>query len=827
MSYDCFISYASADNKLAEELHRRLIAEGFTVWFDKVRLQPGFNWHREIEQGCENSRVLLPVLTPRWKASDWTKFETYGAEAVIPLIFEGAWDHVATPPLEQFQAERFDLASMESEEWGRLFMYIRRILAQPPPLKSVRVIHFHHLPNDYFMGREKELLRIHEELHCNPHTTATHGRVRVIAAMGGAGKTTLARHYAEKFWRCYPQMFWVDCRLGLEPEFAQIHDLLFPESIDLHYRDSDKAVRAFQELQNNATRLLILDNADDEQSITKWIPKTGGCHTLITSQFAAWSAAVKTIHLYLLDRGPALQFLQNRVGREATGSELAACEAVAESLGYLPLAMEQAAAYIAEQGEGFGFADYSRLYQRASADLLAIGTPGGTDYPFPVMTTWLSAMAKLTPGARVILSLGAFLAPTPFPVELLVAAAGKVQAIASTMAGSPGETRSDPEMFIRSALNDIKRYSVASCDGRMFSMHALVQLVVRESLPVQDRALWWGRAVSLLIPHACGHGFRTQLQDSWKPILPHALALYTAWTHLKDVALSTELAEILRDCAYSQGNYEEALPFAQLVYREDLAEFGEASSRAELSLCWLGMVHEKRKDYAAAAEASRCARDWSVRRLGQNNPATLTHTQNLAHALEKLGQAKEAAVLYQSVLAANPKDVVALGNYAYMLQNVLDDYPRARTLYERALALIPGDIINLNNYAGLCLVLEDFFTAEKSSRAAWQIASRRKDRYAARTLFFRLALALMRSEDSRLLLGQLKTVLESGISPAPSENVAVMRYLSEKLSGNDYAFMAAVYDAMNDRSALDRLWAFPQWIAAPSVELENPWPESL
>ena len=53
------------------------------VWFDKARLAPGFNWHHEIEQGCENSRVILPVLTPRWKNSDWTKFETYGAEAVI------------------------------------------------------------------------------------------------------------------------------------------------------------------------------------------------------------------------------------------------------------------------------------------------------------------------------------------------------------------------------------------------------------------------------------------------------------------------------------------------------------------------------------------------------------------------------------------------------------------------------------------------------------------------------------------------------------------------------------------------------------------------
>ena len=85
-TYDAFISYASKDLAFAEEAHRRLIAAGFSIWFDKIRLKPSYDWHKEIESGCENSRVLLPVLTPRWKNSDWTKFETYGAESVIPLI---------------------------------------------------------------------------------------------------------------------------------------------------------------------------------------------------------------------------------------------------------------------------------------------------------------------------------------------------------------------------------------------------------------------------------------------------------------------------------------------------------------------------------------------------------------------------------------------------------------------------------------------------------------------------------------------------------------------------------------------------------------------
>src|SRR6266480_3051272 len=92
--YDAFISYASADLIFAAEAQRRLTAAGFHVWFDKTRLNLGCDWHKEIEAGCEASRVLLPVLTPRWQTSEWTKFETYGAEAVIPLLVEGKLDDV-------------------------------------------------------------------------------------------------------------------------------------------------------------------------------------------------------------------------------------------------------------------------------------------------------------------------------------------------------------------------------------------------------------------------------------------------------------------------------------------------------------------------------------------------------------------------------------------------------------------------------------------------------------------------------------------------------------------------------------------------------------
>jgi len=88
MGYDLFISYASQDLKFAEALHSRLTDAGFSVWFDKARLNPGCDWHKEIEAGCDAARVILPLLTPEWQRSEWTKYETYASPTVLPILAE-------------------------------------------------------------------------------------------------------------------------------------------------------------------------------------------------------------------------------------------------------------------------------------------------------------------------------------------------------------------------------------------------------------------------------------------------------------------------------------------------------------------------------------------------------------------------------------------------------------------------------------------------------------------------------------------------------------------------------------------------------------------
>ncbi|MCE5237626.1 TIR domain-containing protein, partial [bacterium] len=501
-----FISYKSEDRALAEDLYRHLTAAGFDVWFDVEALDRVALWHDLIEQACEHARIILPVLTPRWP-SQWTECETYGAEYVVPLVFEGEGraDQLVPAPIREWQA--LDLRGATDETWQQLFGRLRAALDQIPPQQRPRL---HDLPfaaNRYFVGREALLAELHEKLCQAPATVLTHSPAFVVEGQGGIGKTTLAREYAERFWRLYRDLLWVSAaNTELLPlEFARVAEKLgvaVGDDVDANAR------RALDELTRGPRRLLIMDNAHDEESIQDWLPKTGKCRTIITSRFTAWSAEVQTMHVHVLESGPAQDLLIRRSGVADSEANRAMADELAKELGYLPLALEQAAAYIHQQHGTLEH--YLEQYAQHRQRLLARRQPGATRYPDSVATTWQMSIEKLGPEAVSILRVLAFVAPDPLPRRVLRLA---------------GDILGDlDELAVDEALMELHRYSLIELqaeDGPL-TIHRLLQAVQEDGLEVGERQGWVEKALRVV-----ERAFPEADYSNWQvceALLPHALA---------------------------------------------------------------------------------------------------------------------------------------------------------------------------------------------------------------------------------------------------------------------------------------------------------------
>ena len=120
------------------------------------------------------------------------------------------------------------------------------------------------------------------------------------------------------------------------------------------------------------------------------------------------------------------RFLLERVAREghAAGNETSA-RSLAHALGYLPLALEQAAALIIELR--WGFAQYCEQLDAARSELLSQQREGATRYPDSVTTTWRITISRLGVLARLLLRIAAWFAQDEIPRSALCAFCGAPQ----------------------------------------------------------------------------------------------------------------------------------------------------------------------------------------------------------------------------------------------------------------------------------------------------------------------------------------------------------------------------------------------------------------
>ena len=238
------------------------------------------------------------------------------------------------------------------------------------------------------------------------------------------GKTQLAVEYAWKHLADYHSVLWVkaDSPEALDADLAALTTLLkLPEANEREQAIQRKGVLRW--LNEHEHWLVVADNADTDDAAnavsSRFAPNLRG-HVLITSRISGWPVNIQDLALDILLPDAATHYLLDRVTKRGhdAGDETAAGK-LAEELGYLPLALEQAAAFIMEVR--WSFAKYQEQIRELRPHILNDHREGGTHYPASVAKTWSITLGRLSSLSRALLCLAAWFAPEAIPRDLFLA----------------------------------------------------------------------------------------------------------------------------------------------------------------------------------------------------------------------------------------------------------------------------------------------------------------------------------------------------------------------------------------------------------------------
>jgi dephospho-CoA kinase len=86
---DVFISYSHDDRSVAEELTQKLESDGVAVWIDYKDASWGKPFPASIEEGLDQTRHIICLMSPSWTSSAWSRIERYSAMVDDPDGFLG------------------------------------------------------------------------------------------------------------------------------------------------------------------------------------------------------------------------------------------------------------------------------------------------------------------------------------------------------------------------------------------------------------------------------------------------------------------------------------------------------------------------------------------------------------------------------------------------------------------------------------------------------------------------------------------------------------------------------------------------------------------
>lgn len=547
---DFFISFNSADLAYAEAIDAALRNAGFTTFYHPRDLGSGGNIPIWMDHALDNSAQTLALYSPAYTSDKavYSKAERYASwwqdpggdkRKLIPVLLR---ETKFTPLMAMIS--RVEVLGMTPNEAAAhvLQRLKRREEAEPRDvwrrgLPLPKIFNVGYRPNPNFTGRFEALESLQQSLRAGSNAAIT-----AVAGMGGIGKTTLAAEYCHRFGGRYAGVWWVRA----EQEMTMLADLAalgqrlgLPPSGNV-----ENDARAVLEQLGCVTEpwLLVYDNAPNPDAVRQWLP-VGAVRAIITSRFTEFGELAPVTCVDQWPDAVTAEYLLARTERkDADGAAR-----LAKTLGGLPLAAEQAAAFLRPR-KGVSFDDYAKEIARLIKRKRDAGITG--EYPdtvYAAFVTSLETLQAMQAGdiALDLLRLCAFLSPDGVDLALVAAKSSEAVLPPAFAAAVADKFSCDDALAALTSLSLLRQEDGPV--GLVLIFHRLLLEVVRDWMGDDAGALWGSSAVQLvnrLLP------YRVTSPENWPlcaRLMPHVAPLEAHAPRAGDAGRA--LGRLLNQCS--------------------------------------------------------------------------------------------------------------------------------------------------------------------------------------------------------------------------------------------------------------------------------------
>jgi TIR domain/Tetratricopeptide repeat/AAA domain len=646
---DIYLSYVAEDRIWADWIAAVLALRGIQVVRPSTAAVAGGNTREDAERAAAAaSRTIIllsaaylnsPQALGVWDAMGTTDPAGTGRR-LIPI-------RVGESRLEQPFSER-SVVDLTRRDQRQATEELLRALGNPPKLagqlstpeprypRTIPPVWRVPTRNASFTGRNEVLEKLHDQLIGTSTAVvlpvALHG-------LGGVGKTQVAQEYAHRFMSDYDLVWWIPAeqRDLINPNLADLAPHLGIRAADSIAETADLVRETLRRGRPYDRWLLIFDNADEPGDVTDFFPGGPG-HVIVTSRNPAWSQVAAPLPIDVFTPGESLAYLQRRV------PSLSEADAtlVADALGDLPLAIEQAAAWLSTTG--MPAAEYVAEIKEQFAATMALSQP--SNYPFSVAVTYRLSFDRLkqqSPAAARLLELCACFGPDPISLALL----NSDEMIESL---SPFNRRLRATRSVLGVLiTDITRFSLAKVDrdvgSNSIQVHRLIQAAVRDQMPSEQYLEERKHEVHKILAGARPRQGDTDDPTNW--------ARYDLiWPHLGPSEVwncdDEEARQLLIDRVrylWKRGEYDAALAVADRLQEQWLTKIGDNDEQVLFLRFHIANVWRSQGKFQQAYDLDTGVLTRQRELLGDDHPSPLLTAGSCGGDLRGLGRFQEALAL--------------------------------------------------------------------------------------------------------------------------------------------------------------------------------------